>query len=84
MVEMCDSNYVGDFHIKLTEIIDLSGSECFAEFHREVFFIFVCEKLEADGRIEDCATVFAVIKTHTSLKNKADEIAEVYEVKRQV
>ena len=33
-VEVRDSNYVTDFHIKLTEMIDLSGSECFAEFYR--------------------------------------------------
>ena len=45
-----------------------------------VFFIIFGEKLEADDRIEDGATVFAVIK---SLENVADAV--VYkEVKRQV
>ena len=76
---MHDSNYVADFHIKLTEMIDMSGSECFAKFHRR-FFIIVGEKLEADDRIEDCVTVFAVIK---SLENVADE-DDYKEEKRQV
>ena len=71
-VEVRDSNYVADFHIKLTEMIHLSGSECFVEFYREHFFIFVGEKLEADDKIEGGATVFAFIKTHKSLKNFAD------------
>ena len=52
-VEMRDSNYVADFHIKLTEMIDLSGSEYFAEFHKEFFFIFIGEKLQANDKIED-------------------------------
>ena len=34
-VEVSDSNYVADFHTKLTEMIDFSGSECFAEFYIE-------------------------------------------------
>ena len=59
---MRDSNYVADFHIKLTEMIDLSSSECLAKFHSR-FFIIVGEKLEADDRTEDDATVFAVIKS---------------------
>ena len=71
------------FTFKLTEMIELSGSECFAEFHREKVFIFVGEKLKADIRIEDGATVFSVIKTHKSLKNVADEVA-YKKVKRQV
>ena len=55
-------------------MIDLSGSECFAEFYREGFLIFVGEKMEADDKIEDGATVFAVIKTHKSIKYVADEL----------
>ena len=70
-------------HTKLTRMIDLSGSQCFAEFYREGFAIFVDEKLEADDKIEDGAIVFVVIKTHKSLKNVADEVA-YKEVKRQV
>ena len=49
-------------------MVDLSSSECFAEFHRESFFIFVGENLEADDTIQYGATVFAAIKTHKSLK----------------
>ena len=52
-------------------------------FTEKVFFYFVSEKLEADDKIEDGATVFAVIKTHNSLKNVVDEVA-YKEVKRQV
>ena len=40
-VEVRDSNYVADFHIKLTEMIDLSGSEYYAEFYIEDFFILL-------------------------------------------
>ena len=43
----------------------------------------VDEKLEADDKIEDGATVIAVIETHKSLKNVADEVA-YKEVKRHV
>ena len=49
----------------------------------EKVFYFVGEKLEADDKIEDGATVFAVIKTHKSLKNVADEVA-YKKVKRHV
>ena len=56
----------------VTGVIDLSGSKWFAEFYRECFATFVGEKLEADDKIEDGATVFAFIKTHKSLKNFAD------------
>ena len=38
IVEVRDSSYVADFHIKLTEMIDLNGSECFAEFHKKIFY----------------------------------------------
>ena len=47
------------------------------------FFTFVGEKLEADDKIEDGVTVFAVINTHKSLKDVADEVA-YKKVKRQV
>ena len=40
-VKVHGSNYVADFHIKHTEMIDLSGSGYFAEFYREVFIILL-------------------------------------------
>ena len=49
----------------------------------EKVFYSIGEKLEADDKIEDDATVFAVIKTHKSLKNVADKVA-YKEAKRQV
>ena len=78
-VEVRDSNYFADFHIKLTEMIDLSGSECFVKFHRR-FLIIVDVKRKADDKKEDDANVFDVIK---SLTNVADAVA-YKEVKRQV
>ena len=49
----------------------------------EKVFYFVGKKLEADDKIEDGVTVFAVINTHKSLKDVADEVA-YKKVKRQV
>ena len=43
------------------------------------FFYFVGEKFETDDKIEDGATVFAVINTHKSLKDVADEVAYMKE-----
>ena len=51
-IEVRDSNCVVDAYTKLTEISKLSGLNCFLNF------------TEADDKIEDGASVFAVVKSH--------------------
>ena len=71
-VEVSGSNFVADFHTKLTKMIDLRNSECSAEFYRGGFN--VGKKLECDEKIEDGETVYAVITTKKKLKEVVDEI----------
>ena len=46
--------------------------------------VFVDEKLEVDDKIEGGATVFAVVRTHRSMSNVEDEVANKRKIWRDV
>ena len=61
-VEVHDPIYVADFYIRLTEMIDLSDSECFAELQIKVYYWVVDENLEADDKIDNL--LFLILINH--------------------
>ena len=71
-VEVSNSNTVADLQTRLFELANISGSAYFADFYREGFY--VGGKLKAGDKIDDDATVYAVISCKTKVSKVVDYI----------
>ena len=69
-VEVSGFNTVANFHSKLVEMIGLKNYKCEAEFYSKWFN--EGEKLERDERIEQGATLYAVITIKKKYLNEVD------------
>ena len=71
-VEVYNTNTVADFQTKLFEMVNLSDSDYVAEFYSKGFNVGA--KLNAEDKIDDGETVFAVITCGRNVQEIVDEI----------
>ena len=71
-VEVYNTNTVADFQTKLFEMVNLSDSDYVAEFYSKGFNVGA--KLNAEDKIDDGETVFAVFSSKIPLERVVEHI----------